>query len=314
MTVNAARFDAVKHDAQAVIGDARETLVELSAALGDSRFADPWVAAARAGQGTRGTRTSTACGAVAAPDGALTYAQVVGVVNDVSSPDDYVLTASGGMPGELHGGWRTGDVKPGPAATSGATMDLEYGFSCMGYEVVAPWGAAMARSAHAPRRAGDVPLRRRLLPDAQLRALLRRVLRPPLRRGRVRQRRLRGDPPAADQPGCRGVQQPARGRPGPAPTAACASTSLPTRRPSAPMSRTSPSGSSAADFREAYLRAREVAHDPAASGRRRLPHPVLTWTESGAWWETGVPEDLCGRAAYDEAKPRQLRWLLTGAG
>ena len=34
-----------------------------------------------------------------------------------------------------------------------------------------------------------------------------------------------------------------------------------------------------------------------------------SWTESGAWWETGVPADLSGRAAYDEAKPRQLRWL-----
>ena len=71
---------------------------------------------------------------------------MTGVVNDVSSPDDYVLTASGGMPGELHGGWRTGEVKHGSSSTSSATMDLEYGFSCMGYEVVAPWGASMARS------------------------------------------------------------------------------------------------------------------------------------------------------------------------
>ena len=76
----------------------------------------------------------------------LTYAQVVGVVNDASGPEDYVLTASGGMPGELHGGWRTGIVKHDGSPTSGATMDLEYGFSCMGYEVVAPWGAAMARA------------------------------------------------------------------------------------------------------------------------------------------------------------------------
>ena len=81
-----------------------------------------------------------------APDGSLTYAQVVGVVNDASGPEDYVLTASGGMPGELHGGWRTGIVKHDGSSTSGATMDLEYGFSCMGYEVVAPWGAAMARA------------------------------------------------------------------------------------------------------------------------------------------------------------------------
>jgi 3D-(3,5/4)-trihydroxycyclohexane-1,2-dione acylhydrolase (decyclizing) len=37
-------------------------------------------------------------------------------------------------------------------------------------------------------------------------------------------------------------------------------------------------------------------------------HPT-TWTEAGAWWETGVPETLSGRASYDEAKERQLRWL-----
>jgi hypothetical protein len=34
-----------------------------------------------------------------------------------------------------------------------------------------------------------------------------------------------------------------------------------------------------------------------------------TWTEAGAWWETGVPEALSGRAAYNEGKERQLRWL-----
>ena len=65
------------------------------------------------------------------------------------------------------------------AATSGATMDLEYGFSCMGYEVVAPWGAAMARARPTPTALVTVDLRRRLLPDAQLRALLRGVRRAP---------------------------------------------------------------------------------------------------------------------------------------
>ena len=50
------------------------------------------------------------------PDGSLTYAQVVGVVNDASGPDDYVLTSSGGMPGELHGGWRSGQVDTAGAA------------------------------------------------------------------------------------------------------------------------------------------------------------------------------------------------------
>ena len=49
--------------------------------------------------------------------------------------------------------------------------------------------------------------------------------------------------------------------------------------------------------------------------RQRRPAVVVcrthssTWTEAGAWWETGVPESLSGRASYDEAKQDQLRWL-----
>jgi 3D-(3,5/4)-trihydroxycyclohexane-1,2-dione acylhydrolase (decyclizing) len=49
----------------------------------------------------------------------------------------------------------------------------------------------------------------------------------------------------------------------------------------------------------------------------RVQRPVVvscrvhhsTWTEAGAWWETGVPEYLSGREAYDDAKQRQVRWL-----
>jgi 3D-(3,5/4)-trihydroxycyclohexane-1,2-dione acylhydrolase (decyclizing) len=68
-------------------------------------------------------------------------------------------------------------------------------------------------------------------------------------------------------------------------------------------------GGSMDDLRAAYLRARETAKEtrrPAVVVCRT--HPT-TWTEAGAWWETGVPASLSGRAAYDEAKPGQLRWL-----
>ena len=63
------------------------------------------------------------------------------------------------------------------------------------------------------------------------------------------------------------------------------------------------------ELRAAYLRARQTAKDtqrPAVVVCRT--HPT-TWTEAGAWWETGVPESLSGRESYDEAKQRQLRWL-----
>ena len=146
--VNAARFDAVKRGSHEVVGDAREAVRELQAAL-HGWSADPaWTARAATEKAAWDAHIDTLRGGVA-PDGSLTYAQVVGVVNDASGPDDYVVVSSGGMPGELHGGWRSGpvDTAGAPAAhgTSGSTMDLEYGFSCMGYEIAGPWGASIAR-------------------------------------------------------------------------------------------------------------------------------------------------------------------------
>ncbi len=308
VTVNAARFDAVKHAAHAVVGDARETLTELSAALGDHTAPASW--GDRAAQERQkwdahvdGLRRGTA------PDGSLTYAQVVGVVNDVSTPDDYVLTASGGMPGELHGGWRTGDVKADAGPTSGATMDLEYGFSCMGYEVVAPWGAAMARRTTHPEGLvtglfGDgsyLMLNSELysaafaghpyvsvLCDNGGYAVINRLQ---TNQGAAGFNNLLKDSRGPGADGSVHVDFAAHVR-----SLGCSVEDV-------------PEGSSAEDLRAAYVRARQVAHEtqrPAVVVCRT--HPT-TWTEAGAWWETGVPASLSGRAAYDEAKPGQLRWL-----
>ena len=130
--VNVARFDAVKHRAQPVVGDAREVLAELSAALGDWR-----APAARAEQAAASTADWNGYldGIGAPARGVPTYAQVVGAVRRVARPGTYVMTASGGFPGELSAGWRSEDV---------GSFDCEYGFSCMGYELAGAWGAAMA--------------------------------------------------------------------------------------------------------------------------------------------------------------------------
>ncbi|GAA3460804.1 3D-(3,5/4)-trihydroxycyclohexane-1,2-dione acylhydrolase (decyclizing) [Saccharothrix longispora] len=133
VALNAARFDAVKHGALGLVADADEGLRELTDALGDWRADPAWTA--------RASRERAAWDAhvdrLRVPSGTPTYAQVVGVVNDLSGPADYVMTASGGLPGELIGGWR---------AVGEATMDVEYGFSCMGYELAGAWGAAIARA------------------------------------------------------------------------------------------------------------------------------------------------------------------------
>jgi 3D-(3,5/4)-trihydroxycyclohexane-1,2-dione acylhydrolase (decyclizing) len=66
-------------------------------------------------------------------------------VNRAATSDDYVLTSSGGLPGELNFNW---------LAKAPFTFDCEYGFSCMGYEISGAWGAAMARQA--ARAGGEV--------------------------------------------------------------------------------------------------------------------------------------------------------------
>jgi 3D-(3,5/4)-trihydroxycyclohexane-1,2-dione acylhydrolase (decyclizing) len=67
--------------------------------------------------------------------GLPSYAAVIRAVNRLAGPDDYIVAAAGGLPGELNKHWRAKGV---------GTFDCEYGFSCMGYEIGGAWGAAMA--------------------------------------------------------------------------------------------------------------------------------------------------------------------------
>jgi 3D-(3,5/4)-trihydroxycyclohexane-1,2-dione acylhydrolase (decyclizing) len=133
ISVNAARWDAAKHRALAVIGDAKETIGELSAALKDWKAPASWMAKGR----EEFALWNTARDGYQMPTNAPvpTYAQVVGVVNAKAGERDYMITAAGGLPGETMKNWR---VK------APNTYDLEFGFSCMGYEIAGGWGAAMA--------------------------------------------------------------------------------------------------------------------------------------------------------------------------
>jgi 3D-(3,5/4)-trihydroxycyclohexane-1,2-dione acylhydrolase (decyclizing) len=308
VTVNAARFDAVKHGAHAVVGDARETLRELDAALPEWSADPTWTA--RAGlERARWDAHIDGLRRGAAPDGSLTYAQVVGVVNDASGPDDYVLGSSGGMPGELNGGWRAGAVRAGGGPTSGATMDLEYGFSCMGYELAGPWGAAMARARTHP--GGQVTT---LLGDGSYLMLSSELYSAAFtghpfvavlcdNGGYAVIHRLQTNQGAAGfnnmLTDCAGPGAAADGVrvdfAGHARALGCEVVDL-------------PAGSDVEDLRAGYLQARDrarAAQRPAVLVCRTHPS---TWTESGAWWEVGVPTALPGRKAYDEMKARQLRW------
>ncbi len=142
ISINTARFDAVKHLGVPVIGDAATSLEAIADVLGTYRAPEAWGERARALVGEWNTYVDEVTGPdVGTRTGRPSYGQVIGVVNRLAAADDYVVAAAGGFPGELNKTWRT--RLPG-------TFDTEYGFSCMGYEIGGAWGAAMARRPGSP--------------------------------------------------------------------------------------------------------------------------------------------------------------------
>lgn len=139
LSINAARWDATKHRAVAVVGDARETVTELDAALGDWKADTAWTSRCPDLFGKWNALLDDLQKHTNAP--LPTYAQVVGVVHAAADENDPIITAAGGLPGELVKGWR---VK------APNTFDCEFGYSCMGYEIAAGWGYAMARPGATP--------------------------------------------------------------------------------------------------------------------------------------------------------------------
>jgi 3D-(3,5/4)-trihydroxycyclohexane-1,2-dione acylhydrolase (decyclizing) len=133
--VNTASFDAAKHDALPVVGDAKVTLEALSKALGG--WSAPKALRDKAAA-VKADWMKAADQAMAATNAHLpSDAQVIGATARHKSGENTVLLcASGGLPGELHKLW---------PATSPGSYHLEYGFSCMGYEIAGGLGVKMAR-------------------------------------------------------------------------------------------------------------------------------------------------------------------------
>lgn len=137
--INANAFDALKHHATSICGDVRATLDALSRRLGDWQANADWTQRARglcdAWREIVATRTS-------APraDGTLPYdADVIGAVqrSSANSPEgDIAVCAAGTLPAELHKLWRA--ARPGG-------YHVEYGYSCMGYEIAGGLGVKLAQ-------------------------------------------------------------------------------------------------------------------------------------------------------------------------
>ncbi len=131
--LNVQPWDAYKYQALALIADAQEGLRQLSAALQAWRAPDTWTSRARAEQAKwRATSASITRDDRKAPP---SDAQVIGAVQRAAQISDIIVSAAGGLPGELHKHWYA--EQPGG-------YQLEYGFSCMGYEIAGGLGVKLA--------------------------------------------------------------------------------------------------------------------------------------------------------------------------
>lgn len=134
VALNVQPFDAGKHEALALVADAREGLRALSEALGAWRAPREWTERAASAR-TEWQRTAASFTAAPDPAALPSDAQVIGAVQRASQLSDIVVCAAGGLPGELHRHWQAGE--------SGG-YHLEYGYSCMGYEIAGALGAKLA--------------------------------------------------------------------------------------------------------------------------------------------------------------------------
>jgi 3D-(3,5/4)-trihydroxycyclohexane-1,2-dione acylhydrolase (decyclizing) len=133
ININVMEFDAYKHGALPLTGDARATLEELLTVAGDYRTSDIYQQRARQFNQLWDAEVQRIYNLEHEP--LLSQGEVVGMVNTFSRPQDVVLCAAGSLPGDLHKLWRTREARG---------YHLEYGFSCMGYEIAGGMGVRMA--------------------------------------------------------------------------------------------------------------------------------------------------------------------------
>jgi 3D-(3,5/4)-trihydroxycyclohexane-1,2-dione acylhydrolase (decyclizing) len=131
--LNAAGFDAAKHGALPLIADARAGIDALDHTLAGWGAPADWTAKARA---LAAEWNETVTRAMALSNAALpSDAQVLGAVNRATGQRDVIVSAAGGLPGELHKLWRCREA---------GTYHVEYGSSCMGYEIAGGLGVKLA--------------------------------------------------------------------------------------------------------------------------------------------------------------------------
>jgi len=133
ISINVARFDANKHMAQSIIGDAKVSLLELSNALGSWKAPNDWYKKSRTELESWNNYVDKESGPT--NQKLPSYAHAVGAIYRKSNPSDIAVTAAGGLVGEVVQIWRPRELN---------THETEWGFSCMGYEISGALGIKMA--------------------------------------------------------------------------------------------------------------------------------------------------------------------------
>ena len=143
ISVNVGRFDATKHRSLAVVGDAKQALLQLAAALGTYRAPKSWGAFAelQVADWNRYVDDNTNPVTSSGSNRPMSYAQVIGAINAICAPRDRIIAAAGGLPAEVTANWRTKSL---------GSVDVEFGYSCMGYEIAGGWGARIAQMEDEP--------------------------------------------------------------------------------------------------------------------------------------------------------------------
>lgn len=133
ININVAEFDAFKHNAIPLVADAKVTLESLESAMPDYRVSSEYAALVerlRLEWDEEVTRIYNL-----GHQHLLSQGEVVGAVNTFSQPNDVMVCSAGSLPGDLHKLWRTRETKG---------YHLEYGYSCMGYEIAGGLGVKLA--------------------------------------------------------------------------------------------------------------------------------------------------------------------------
>jgi 3D-(3,5/4)-trihydroxycyclohexane-1,2-dione acylhydrolase (decyclizing) len=133
ININVAEFDAYKHAALPLVGDARNTIQELAGNLQSFRVEDSYACQIKKFRKEWETEVDRLYDLKVGPP--ISQGEVIGVVNRVSGPKDVLVCAAGSLPGDLHKLWRTRDPKG---------YHMEYGYSCMGYEIAGGLGVKLA--------------------------------------------------------------------------------------------------------------------------------------------------------------------------